>query len=272
MTATTAMTGQAVMRPSHGSRITPAPRGGGWLGTGHGVLARAARSVHTPTNAPADPARAQFECISVRSWDSFAAPPAASPDGTALPVRRTQLWPTGRASHRAVELDETHGCQLIIDQTGDDLGPFDGPLSSDPDALRRQTLHEPLPRGAVLDAFGQVAQFYSQRFVPLATCQGILRMPARQPGVSVHPQLTDRAGPSGFGVNWTYAPPMPFTVAKTLIRDPRTGQLLASHSQTHRRPDTTTPPDPTDSNEIYLLILTSTYTPDLHTPKVGCTR
>ncbi|MFG2042102.1 hypothetical protein [Dactylosporangium sp. NPDC048998] len=223
------------------------------------------------TNAPADPARARFEYIDVRTWDSFAAPPAAAPSGPP-PPRRIQLWTTGKGASRAVELDESHGCQLVSDQTGDDLGLFDGPLSSDPDAVRRQVLHEPLPSGVVPDVFGQVAGIYSARFLPLATRQGVLRMLARLPGVGVQPQITDRAGRSGFAVTWIYAPPMPFTVAKTLIFDPGTGQLLASHSQAHRRTDATTPPDQGDHYAIYVLILTSTYAPDTHTPELGCPR
>ncbi|MEV0131380.1 hypothetical protein AB0H83_23315 [Dactylosporangium sp. NPDC050688] len=221
-------------------------------------------------NAPADPARARFEYLSLRIWDSFAAPPAASPDGAAAPVRRTQLWTSGQGSTRAVELDENHGCRLLRDETGTELGPFDGPLPRDPDAIRRHILHEPQPPGTVIDVFGQIADFYSARFVPLAARQGILRMLARQPGIHVQPQVTDRAGRTGIAVTLTFQPPMPFTVAKTLIFDPRTGQLLASHSQAHRRPDATTPPDPTDQYEIYLLTLTSTYTPDVHTPAAGC--
>ncbi|MFG2042103.1 hypothetical protein [Dactylosporangium sp. NPDC048998] len=47
------MTGQALTRPIDGSPINPVPREGGWLGTGHGVLARVAGTVHTPTQAAA---------------------------------------------------------------------------------------------------------------------------------------------------------------------------------------------------------------------------
>ncbi|MEU7871259.1 hypothetical protein [Dactylosporangium sp. NPDC049140] len=221
-------------------------------------------------HGPADPVRDRFEYISARIWDPAAAPSAASPDGAGPAVRRTQLWTTGRADSRTVELDETHGCRLIAEQTGNELGPFDGPMSSDPDAVRRQILHEPVAPGAVPDVWGQVAGLYSQRFVPLATRQGILRMLARQPGVSVQPQLTDRAGRIGVGVTWMYKPPMPFTVAKTLIFDAASGRLLASHSRTQRRPGATPPSDPTGGNETYLLMVTSTYTPDVHTPTVGC--
>ena len=41
-------------------------------------------------------------------------------------------------------------------------------------------------------------------------------------------------------------------------------------SHAHRRPDASTPPDPFDTYEILTLILTSTYTPDTHTPTVTC--
>lgn len=261
--------------PTPGPTLTAAPTSTATARTNEtaspsAAAARLERFADDLRNAPADPARARFEYLSLRIWDSFAAPPAASSDGAAAPVRRTQLWTSGRGSTRAVELDENHGCRLLRDETGTDLGPFDGPLPSDPDAIRRYVLHEPQPPGTAIDVFGQIAELYSQRFVPLATRQGILRMLARQPGISVQPQVTDRAGRTGIAVTWTFQPPMPFTVAKTLIFDPRTAQLLASHSQAHRRPDATTPPDPTDQYEIYLLSLTSTYTPDVHTPAVGC--
>lgn len=63
------------------------------------------------TSAPADPAHAGVEYISLRVWDSFAAPPAASPDGTS-PVRRTHLWTTGRASSRAVGVRSGHSTAI----------------------------------------------------------------------------------------------------------------------------------------------------------------
>ncbi|MGI5185378.1 hypothetical protein ACQEVZ_54955 [Dactylosporangium sp. CA-152071] len=279
--AAVAVAGSGSHTPSSAVQATPAPTptaslaspqaaktsGPVVVGDAKALLERFADDLR---NAPADPARARFEYLSLRIWDSFAAPPAPSSDTAAAPVRRTQLWTSGRGSTRAVELDESHGCQLLRDETGTEPGPFDGPVPSDPDAVRRHILHEPQPPGTFVDVFGQIAEFSSQRFVPVATRQGVLRMLARQPGINVQPQATDRAGRIGIAVTWTYQPPMPFTVAKTLIFDPRTGQLLASHSQAHRRPDATTPPDPTDHYEIYLLILTSTYTPDVHTPAVGC--
>ncbi|GAA4256581.1 hypothetical protein [Dactylosporangium darangshiense] len=242
------------------------PRGQTSSGAGADPKVLIERFAADLTNGPADPVRARFEYIVLLVWDSFAAPSSSS----TTPARRIQFWTTGLGASRAVELDETHGCRLLSDQTDDELGPFDGPLSSDPDAVRRQILHEPLAPGTVPDLFGQVGGLYGARFVPLATRQGVLEMLARQPGVGVQPATTDRAGRSGLAVTWTYEPPMPFTVAKTLIFDPRNGQLLASHSRAHRRPDATTPPEPGDEYEIYQLFPTSTYTRDMQTPKVGC--
>jgi hypothetical protein len=97
----------------------------------------------------------------------------------------------------------------------------------------------------------------------------VLRTLARLPGVGVQLDVTDSLGRRGFAVTWTYRPPMPFTVAKTLIFS-ISGQLLATHSRAHRRPDVSTPPDPMDEYQIYSVILTSTYTPDTQTPKVTC--
>jgi hypothetical protein len=186
--------------------------------------------------------------------------------------RRTRpahpFWTTGLGVSRTVVIDEARGCPES-DQSDDDLGPFDGPLSSDPDAVRRQILHEPLPADAVPDVFGQVGEFYGARFVPLATRQGVLRTLARLPGVGVQLDVTDSLGRRGFAVTWTYQPPMPFTVAKTLIFSP-SGQLLTSHSRAHRRPDASTPPDPMDEYEIYAVQLTSTYTPNTDTPRATC--
>jgi hypothetical protein len=218
-------------------------------------------------SGPPDPVRAKFEYIETRVWESYPAPPSA-PLGSG-PGRHIRFWTTSLGVSRTIVIDEARGCPPESDQSDDDLGPFDGPLSSDPDAVRRQILHEPLPADAVPDVFGQVGEFYSARFVPLATRQGVLRMLARLPGVGVQRNVTDTLGRPGFAVTWTYRPPMPFTVAKTLIFS-TSGQLLTVHSRAHRRPDASFPPDPMDEYQIYTVILTSTYTPDTATPKATC--
>lgn len=224
------------------------------------VLERIAADIRS---GPADPPKATFEYIETRYWQS-------SPAHPSVPGRHIRFWTTSLGVSRTVVIDETRGCPPETDGSDHDLGPFDGPLSSDPDAVRRQILHEPLPPNAVPDVLGQVAEFYSSRFLPQATRQGVLRMLARVPGINVRTGVTDQTGRAGFAVTWTYQPPMPFNVAKTLIFDPSTGQLLASHSRAHRRPDATTPPQPTDEYEIHLLFVTSTYTPDTRTPTVTC--
>lgn len=230
------------------------------------ILEQIAADIHS---GPADPPKATFEYIETRAWQSTPADPSI-PAGTG-PSRHIQFWTTSLGVSRTVVIDETRGCPPETDESDDDLGPFDGPLSSDPDAVRQQILHEPLPPKAIPDVLGQVAEFYSYRFVPQATRQGVLRMLARVPGINVRTGVTDQTGRAGFAVTWTYHPPMPFTVTKTLIFDPRTGQLLSSHSRAHRRPDATTPPQPTDEYEILLLFVASTYTPNTHTPTVTCT-
>lgn len=216
---------------------------------------------------PADPPKARYEYIEIRVWESYPAKPS-TPLGTG-PGRHIRYWTTSQGASRSVVIDETRGCPPERDETDNDLGPFDGPLSGHPDALRRQILHEPLPPGTSADHFGQIAEFYSQRFVPFATRQGILRMLAQLPGVAVQPDVTDPLGRPGFAVTWTYQPPMPFTVAKTLTFS-ASGQLLTSHSRAHRRPNATTPPNPMDEYEIFMLVLTSTYTPTTAAPAATC--
>lgn len=218
-------------------------------------------------DGPADPPKARYEYIEERVWESYPAKPSTPPG--AGPARHIRYWTTSQGASRSVIIDEARGCPPERDETDNDLGPFDGPLSSHPDALRRQILHEPLPPGAVADYFGQIAEFYSQRFAPLATRQGILRMLAQMPDIAVQPDVTDPSGRPGFAVTWTYRPPMPFTVAKTLTFA-ASGQLLSSHSRAHRRADATTAPDPMDEYEIVTVLLTSTYTPTTATPPVTC--
>jgi hypothetical protein len=98
--------------------------------------------------------------------------------------------------------------------------------------------------------------------------QGILRILARWPGITVDPVATDRLGRAGFAATWIYRPPMPFTVAKTLLFDPHTGALLASHSRSHPTPGA--PPTATDEYDSYVLVVSSSYTADADTPAVEC--
>ncbi|MGI5238773.1 CU044_5270 family protein [Dactylosporangium sp. CA-139066] len=267
--------GQATGTPA--TPITPtgaASRPASTLSTGQAARTDPAafleRIAGTFGSGPADPTPARYEYIDIRTWDTFAAPPSASAGDPS--VHRIQLWTTGHGARRWITSDESHGCHILNDESDRNLGPFDGPLPADPDAVRRLILHEPLPPDTVVDVFGQIAEFYSERYVPMATRQGVLRMLARQPGITIEPATTDREGRSGFAVSTTYLPPMPFTVAKTLIFDQKTGQLLASHSKAHRRPDATTPADPSDEYGIYLLRLNSTYSQDTGTPQAGCAR
>jgi hypothetical protein len=227
------------------------------------VLSRVAADL--ATSAP-DPAPATYEYVELAVWQTPVASRSASP--RTQPDRRIQFWTTGRGGSRTVIVDETHGCPPLQDESSHNLRPFDGPLSSDPDALRRQILHEPLPPGAVPDIFGQVSELFSNRYVRQATRRGVLLMLAHQASVTVQPAVADRLGRTGIAVTWTYRPPMPFTVTKTLIFDPRTGQLLASHSQNHPLPDT--PPGAVTEYDGYLLLVAHTYTPDVHTPKIQC--
>jgi hypothetical protein len=217
---------------------------------------------------PADPPRARFEYTEIRGWGSSQADPS-TPLGTG-PGRHIGFWNTGLGTSHTVVIDEVRGCRPESDSSDDDLGPFDGPLSTDPDAVRRQILREPPAADTDTDVFGQIAEFYGARFVPLATRQGVLRMLARQPGIRVQPDVADLLGRRGLAVTLTFRPSMPFTVDQTLIFDARSGQLLAGHGRAHRRPDATTPPHPTDEYSYVWLLLANTYTPNTATPRLTC--
>ena len=214
------------------------------------------------TGAP-DPPPARYEYVERVAWQTGTGSPGGQPG------RRIQFWTTGHGTSRTAIVDEAQGCPPLQDESGHDLGPFDGSLSSAPDALRRQILGEPLPPGAVPDIFGQVSELFGNRYVRQATRRGVLLMLSHQPGIRVQPAVTDRLGRSGIAVTWIYRPPMPFTSTKTLIFDPRTGQLLASHSQNHPTPDA--PPSTLSTEEGYLLFVAHTYTPNTRTPAIRCT-
>jgi hypothetical protein len=226
------------------------------------------RLAATIVDGPADHATARYEYIERTVWETDA-PPASGTPTQAGGGRTIHHWTTGRSRSRTVVLDQAHPCPPQLDLHSNDLGPFDGPLSADPDALRRQLLGEPLPANAAPDLFGDISELYGDRHLPLPVRRGILRILARWPGVTVDPGVADRLGRAGVAVGWIYRPPMPFTVAKTLLFDPHTGALLASHSRTHPTPDA--PPTATGGYDSYVLIVSSSYTADVDTPAVGCT-
>ncbi|GAA4731209.1 hypothetical protein [Phytohabitans rumicis] len=230
--------------------------------------------------SPFEARKAVYEYTDIRVWE--ADPQALSATGpvdtvtVTVSVRRIKHWTNTVDSGRMFAVDEAKGCPAETDDTwtAREAGPWDGPLSSDPDAVRRQLLGPPPNSG--IDLFGQIAQLYGARIVPLETRRGILRMLARQPNITVHQDVSDQNGRTGIAVVTTLSSPVPpnTTLRKTLIFDPATGNLLAS-STTNTAAAGTPSPDAAPWQRTgflsYTLFLDRAHTTDVRTPAPACT-
>ncbi|GAA3348854.1 hypothetical protein GCM10020358_68860 [Amorphoplanes nipponensis] len=184
--------------------------------------------------APYEASRGRFDYVEVRRWETEPTTGGASP-ASRLPtsVRHLGAWTDNQGSGRSYALDETHGCTPERDEmwTQPEAAPWDGPLSSNPDAVRRQLLGPPPNTG--IDLFGQISELFAARVVPLPTRRGVLRMLAGQPHTVVREGAFDPSGRMGITVTTTVttpAPPPYASYSRTLIFDPATGDLLAASS------------------------------------------
>lgn len=227
--------------------------------------------------APFEARAARYEYTDIRVWE--ADPQALSAAGLVgtVPVwvRRIKHWTNTVDSGRSYVVDESEGCEAQSDDTwtARQAGPWDGPLSSDPDAVHRQLLGPPPNDG--IDLFGQIGQLFGARIVPLATRRGVLRMLARQPNITVHQNAPDQSGRLGVAVVTTLSLPLPpnQTLRKTLIFDPATGDLLASATTDAAAAETPSPdvaPWQRKGFLSYTLFLDRAYTTNVRTPAPDC--
>jgi hypothetical protein len=228
--------------------------------------------------APFEAHKARYEYTDIRAWEAdtqaqFATGPV---DTVTVSVQRIKHWTNTVDSGRSYAVDEAKGCPPETDDTwtAREAGPWDGPLSSDPDAVHRQLLGPPPNSG--IDLFGQIGQLYGARIVPLETRRGILRMLARQPNITVHQGVPDQSGRIGIAVVTTLSPPFPPNrpLRKTLIFDPATGDLLASATTDAAAAGTPSPdvaPWQRKGFLSYTLFLHRAYTTDVRTPAPDCT-
>lgn len=227
--------------------------------------------------APYEARKAGYEYTDIRVWEADPqAPSATGPVDTAtVSVRRIKHWTNTVDSGRLYFVDEAKGCPAQTDDswTARQAGPWDGPLSGEPDAVRRQLLGPPPNDG--IDLFGQIGELYGARIVPLATRRGILRMLARQPNITVHQGIPDQGGRPGVAVVTTLPQPVaPTTLRKTLIFDAATGDLLASETTdtaTADRSRADATPGLHHGFVSYSLFLDRGYTTDTRTPAPECT-
>jgi hypothetical protein len=225
--------------------------------------------------APFEARKARFEYTDIRVWEADPqALSATGPVATAtVSVRRIRHWTNTVDSSRSYAVDEAKGCPAQTDDrwTAGQAGPWDGPLSSDPDAVRRHLLGPPPNSG--IDLFGQVGELFGARIVPLETRRGILRMLAEQPNITVRQGVPDQSGRPGIAVVTTLSPPNR-PLRKTLIFDPVTGDLLASATTDTAAAGTPSPdvaPWQRKGFVSYTLFLDRTYTRNVSTPAPGCT-
>lgn len=233
------------------------------------------RFVDSLVAAPFEARKARFEYTDIRVWE--ADPQALSATGpvvtVTVSVRRIKHWTNTVGSGRSYAVDEAKGCPAQADDrwTAGQAGPWDGPLSSDPDAVHRRLLGPPPNSG--IDLFGQVGELFGARVVPLETRRGILRMLAEQPNITVHHGVPDQSGRPGIAVVTTLSPPNR-PLRKTLIFDPVTGDLLASATTDNAVAGTPSPdvaPWQRKGFVSYTLFLGRAYTTDVWTPAPECT-
>ena len=226
--------------------------------------------------APFEARKARFEYTDIRVWE--AADPASLAAGPVDPapvtVRRVKQWTNTVDAGRVYAVDEGRGCPAETDDawTAREAGPWDGPLSSDPGAVRRQLLGPPPNAG--IDLFGQIRELYAARVVPPATRRGILRMLARQPDITVYQGVTDQNGRTGVAVVTTVAGPPVLprrTFRKTLIVDPATGGLLAAETtDAAAAHNPGAAPWQRTGFHGYVLFLSRGYSADMRTPAPSC--
>lgn len=257
--------------------VSPGPAATGPLPASVSDLARIADRVVAAPYETGKAREGSFEYTDIRIWsatDAMGNP--AKTEGATVSVRRVRSWSNaGGSTGRAYAVDEARGCPAEDQRwTKQEPSPWGGPLSSAPDAVRRQLLGPPPNKG--IDLWGQVGELYLYRLVPLATRRGVLRMLAGLPGVTVHRNVTDAAGRLGIAVTDTVgpaiAPPGP-PVRHTLIFDPATGDLLATvltDATNQGTPDYSTPPGGHSATLGYELYLTRRHTPTVDTPKPDC--
>ena len=227
--------------------------------------------------APYETRKSLFEYTDIRVWETFTDDAQSTSTSPTVSVRRIRYWTNAGDSGRVHAVDESRGCPAEDERwTNEEASPWGGPLSSDPDAVRRQLLGPPPNKG--IDLFGQISELYGSRIVPLVTRRGVLTMLARLPHLRVQRNVTDLAGRSGIAVTDTAPPaiPAPGTpVRKTLIFDPGTGDLLAAlatDATSTGAPDYAAVPGTQSSTLGYSLHLTRRYTPNVSTPKPDCVR
>ncbi|WP_157410750.1 hypothetical protein [Actinoplanes rectilineatus] len=178
--------------------------------------------------------RGRFDYVEVRRWEvepTTATTPQASRPPTS--IRHLAAWTDNHGSGRSYALDETHGCTTERDERWiqPEAAPWDGPLSSDPGAVRRQLLGPPPNDG--IDLFGQISELFAARVVPLPTRRGVLRLLTAHPHTVVREGTFDPSGRIGITVTTavtTPAPPPYASYSRTLVFDPATGDLLAAGS------------------------------------------
>jgi hypothetical protein len=133
------------------------------------VPVTAVRLLHIADHLTAAPYEAhplRFNYVEVRRWEAepttASTPPASRPSTS---IRHLAAWTDNQGRGRSYALDETHDCTPERDDmwSQPEAAPWDGPLSSAPEAVRRQLLGPPPER----------------RYRPVRPSLGAVRRPGR---------------------------------------------------------------------------------------------
>lgn len=217
--------------------------------------------------APGDVSHGSFSYVTTRSWPDL---PTNGPWAYQRRILVEQSWRGPGGSGRLLTWNETAGCtpeepeqRWTAGMPTTMLG-VDQP-SSDPETLRHQLLRDPSAQAR--DLIAVIFALAREQHLPQPVRAASLRLLATIPNLSLHYDVTDRAGRAGIAITHIRPDLASDGLKATLIVHPATGQILAWHEQAV---DAAGNPQPWSPSGGYIVIIASERVADTESPYVGC--